>query len=290
MGVDPPMARMTMPTFSEEIVYSECSTHRDNGFLICISFNLVLMGMCASNAFKTRTLPANFNETKYIMFSIYITILLWLSFLSTYFTAQNYILKSFWMGSALLFNVLSTLVFLFLPKLYAVYFLSHEEWYGRSYFYRVPTVVETLKIRSEQTGCTVSSDNKSMNEKILESQEASEVCPEVLTPSEGKAPTGSAEATLAPSEELSESLASPDVCLESKGPSDVRMESLGPSDVRQEALAPSDVRQEALAPCEGKAPADVAREALTPVDRESLASVGEPATGTLPLRKPNTRS
>ena len=269
-----------MPTFSEEIVYKECSTHRDNGFLICISFNLVLMGMCASNAFKTRTLPANFNETKYIMFSIYITILLWLSFLSTYFTAQNYILKSFWMGSALLSNVLSTLVFLFLPKLYAVYFLSQEEVYGRSYFRQVPTVVGTMIIRSEQTGCTVSPDNKSMNEKILESREASEVCPEVLTSSEGEAPTGSAEATLAPSEVLSESLAPRDVYLESQGPSDVRMESLGPSDVRQEALAP----------CEGKAPADVAREALAPVDRESLASVGEPATGTKPFRKLNTWS
>ena len=152
--------------------------------------------------------------------------------------------------------------------------------YGRSYFRQVPTVVGTMIIRSEQTGCTVSPDNKSMNEKILESREASEVCPEVLTSSEGEAPTGSAEATLAPSEVLSESLAPRDVYLESQGPSDVRMESLGPSDVRQEALAP----------CEGKAPADVAREALAPVDRESLASVGEPATGTKPFRKLNTWS
>ena len=177
------------------------------------------------------------------------------------------------MGSALLFNVLSTLVFLFLPKLYAVYYLSQEELYGRSYFRHVATKMGTMKNRSEQTGCTISPDNKSMNEKKLESREVSEVCQEVLTPSKGESPTGSAEATLAPSDVLSESLA----------PSDVYLESQGPSDVCQEALAPSDVGQEALAPCEGKAPADVAREALAPVDGESLASVGEPATGTKPL-------
>ena len=127
MGIDPPTVRTTMPTFSEEIVYKECSTHRDNGFLICISFNLVLMGMCASNAFKTRTLPANFNETKYIMFSIYITVLLWLSFLPTYYTAKIHTDKALALAVALLLNVLSSLTFVFLPKLYAVYFLRGAE-------------------------------------------------------------------------------------------------------------------------------------------------------------------
>jgi hypothetical protein len=48
------------------------------------------MALCAGHAFKTRTLPANFNEAKFITFSIYTTVLLWLSFFPTYFTAKSY--------------------------------------------------------------------------------------------------------------------------------------------------------------------------------------------------------
>jgi hypothetical protein len=60
------------------------------GFLTCIVYNLLVMVLCAGHAIKTRNLPANFNEAKFITFSVYTTILLWLSFFPTYFTAKKY--------------------------------------------------------------------------------------------------------------------------------------------------------------------------------------------------------
>ena len=126
MGIDPPVAETTMPSLNEQLVNRKCS-EPELTFTACVSFNLLLMVVCAHHAFKTRSLPANFNETKYIMFSIYSTVLLWLSFLPTYYTAKRYTEKALSLAVALLFNVLSSLTFVFLPKLYAVYFLRGAE-------------------------------------------------------------------------------------------------------------------------------------------------------------------
>lgn len=133
MGIDPPVTETAMPSLNEKLVNRKCS-EPELSFAACVTFNLLLMVVCAHHAFRTRNLPANFNETKYIMFSIYSTVLLWLSFLPTYYTAKRYTDKALALAVALLFNVLSSLTFIFLPKLYAVYFLPEEETNIRSQF------------------------------------------------------------------------------------------------------------------------------------------------------------
>ena len=126
MAIEVPVAQTTMPNQSEKLVNEEC-TVPEVGFMVCISFNLLLMAVCGFYAFKTRELPANFNEAKFIMFCVYTTVLLWLAFLPTYFTVTRYMVKALCLAVALLFNVLSLQMFIFLPKLYAVYYLSEEE-------------------------------------------------------------------------------------------------------------------------------------------------------------------
>ena len=133
MGIDPLVAETTMPSLNEKLVNRKCSKPKLS-FEVCVTFNLLLMVVCAHHAFRTRNFPANFNETKYIMFSIYCTVLLWLSFLPTYYTAKIHTDKALALAVALLLNVLSSLTFVFLPKLYAVYFLPEEETNIRSQF------------------------------------------------------------------------------------------------------------------------------------------------------------
>nr|KAG5710181.1 hypothetical protein BaRGS_006700 [Batillaria attramentaria] len=115
-----------MHSLNEKLVERSC-TVPDVGFLISLLFNLLLIVVCAAHAFKTRRLPANFNEAKFITFTIYTTILLWLSFFPTYFTSTSYKVKVLCLTIAMLFNVVSCQVFLFLPKLYAVYFVDEED-------------------------------------------------------------------------------------------------------------------------------------------------------------------
>lgn len=45
--------------------------------------------MCTLYAFKTRKIPANFNEAKYIGFTMYSTCIVWLAFVPIYFSTYN---------------------------------------------------------------------------------------------------------------------------------------------------------------------------------------------------------
>ena len=147
MGIDPPVAETTMPSLNEKLVNRKCS-EPELSFAACVTFNLLLMVVCAHHAFKTRSLPANFNETKYIMFSIYSTVLLWLSFLPTYYTAERSTDRALAFAMALLFNVLSSLTFVFLPKLYAVYFLTGTEGNSETFRTYPRTQTTTVMLRS----------------------------------------------------------------------------------------------------------------------------------------------
>lgn len=131
MGIDPPVPQVTMPDLREKRVHKACYESQFC-FIASVSFNLLLMVVCAVHCFKTRNLPANFNEAKFIMFSIYSTVLLWLWFLPTYLSTTDMVGKVLCIAAALLVNVLSSLVFLFLPKLYCVYFVPKAERFSLS--------------------------------------------------------------------------------------------------------------------------------------------------------------
>ena len=50
------------------------------GMLISFGVDLLLIGMCTLYAFKTRNLPENFNEAKFIGFTMYTTCVIWIAF------------------------------------------------------------------------------------------------------------------------------------------------------------------------------------------------------------------
>ena len=77
-----PKAKVFYPTVSS--VYLDC-TVQDLDFGLSQVYNFLLILACTLYAFKTRKIPSNFNEAKFIAFAMYSTCVIWLAFLALYF-------------------------------------------------------------------------------------------------------------------------------------------------------------------------------------------------------------
>ena len=69
-------------------VILKCSVN-DSSFLISQVYNGVLICVCTYYAIKTRKVPENFNEAKFIGFTMYTTCVIWLAFVPIYFGTGN---------------------------------------------------------------------------------------------------------------------------------------------------------------------------------------------------------
>ncbi|CAF3531494.1 unnamed protein product [Rotaria sordida] len=72
----------------ERLVILKCHMNKYS-FLFSLSYNVLLVLICTMYAVRTRKVPENFNETKFIGFTCYTTCILWLAFLPIYFTAHE---------------------------------------------------------------------------------------------------------------------------------------------------------------------------------------------------------
>jgi hypothetical protein len=57
--------------------------------MMSLVYNMFLILLCTLYAFKTRKIPENFNEAKYIGFTMYSTCIVWLAFVPIYFGTNN---------------------------------------------------------------------------------------------------------------------------------------------------------------------------------------------------------
>ncbi|GAB6033504.1 Metabotropic glutamate receptor 8 [Chamberlinius hualienensis] len=89
--------------------------------IVSLVYNMILIALCTLYAFKTRKIPENFNEAKYIGFSMYSTCIVWLAFIPIYFGTHNdYRIQIASICMCLSISATVALVCLFTPKLYIV--------------------------------------------------------------------------------------------------------------------------------------------------------------------------
>ncbi len=96
-------------------------------FLVPLTYNLALIVLCAVYGFLTRKLPENFNESWYIFVSVSKTTFLWTVFIPTYFTTFYAYHQASLLAFCLLLNATITLLCLFMPKIYAIYFVNEDD-------------------------------------------------------------------------------------------------------------------------------------------------------------------
>ncbi|VDN98332.1 unnamed protein product [Rodentolepis nana] len=93
-----------------------CDTSR-RGTVIPLAFPIFLIGMCTIYAIKTRNLPQNFNEAKFIGFTMYTTCVLWLAVIPVYLSGYE---TEMVLTLCISVSASIALVILFFPKTYII--------------------------------------------------------------------------------------------------------------------------------------------------------------------------
>ncbi|KAL8576965.1 hypothetical protein ACOMHN_006561 [Nucella lapillus] len=83
-------------------------------------FNFILAAACGFLAYKTRHLPQGFNESKFITICISTVLTIFVGFIPTFMVTHSSLLKMQITNVIVFLNHSLALIFLFLPKIYAV--------------------------------------------------------------------------------------------------------------------------------------------------------------------------
>ncbi|KZC12066.1 Metabotropic glutamate receptor 8 [Dufourea novaeangliae] len=95
--------------------------------MMSLVYNMFLILMCTLYAFKTRKIPENFNEAKYIGFTMYSTCIVWLAFVPIYFGSNNdYKVQIASMCMCINISASVALGCLFTPKVHLVLFQPYK--------------------------------------------------------------------------------------------------------------------------------------------------------------------
>ncbi|XP_033636095.1 metabotropic glutamate receptor 1-like [Asterias rubens] len=116
--IEPPAAVFDYPDLHRVTLVCNTTTM---AILAPLGYDALLVIMCTLYAFKTRNLPENFNEAKYIAFTMYTTCVVWLAFIPLYF-GGNAGMRTIVVCFAVSLSATVTLGCLFFPKTYIVLF------------------------------------------------------------------------------------------------------------------------------------------------------------------------
>ncbi|XP_017757027.1 PREDICTED: metabotropic glutamate receptor 7-like, partial [Eufriesea mexicana] len=124
LNIDPPGTTEIHPYPLSAVLTCRVSTF---SLMMSLVYNMFLILMCTLYAFKTRKIPENFNEAKYIGFTMYSTCIVWLAFVPIYFGSNNdYKVQIASMCMCINISASVALGCLFTPKVYLVLFQPYK--------------------------------------------------------------------------------------------------------------------------------------------------------------------
>lgn len=156
MIIEPPGTRYSYP--HRQLVILKCNI-QNMSFFISQLYNAILIMISTIFAFKTRKIPANFNESKYIGFTMYTTCIIWLAFVPIYYgtgSAHETQITTLCVSISLSATVI--LVCLYGPKVNIILFHPKKNQ-------RNKVTIGTFKMQSSSAG--TSSINKCKWDKTL---------------------------------------------------------------------------------------------------------------------------
>lgn len=117
LGLEPPNVRHVFDAHSAVI---KCGENPYVGLSVTLMYNAIILFITLYFAFRTRKVPGNFNETRFINLTTYSLLIIWIAFIPVYYGTLSLGL-TFQSGSLVLGTVLSASVILgclVVPKMY----------------------------------------------------------------------------------------------------------------------------------------------------------------------------
>ena len=120
--------------FNKHSTELKCAHSPYSGLPITLAYSCILLLITTYFAFRTRKVPQNFNEAKFINFAVYSLCILWLAFIPTYYATAS-LGTAYQTGSlvlAITLNATVTLCVLFVPKMYYMYYNFRKQTESQS--------------------------------------------------------------------------------------------------------------------------------------------------------------
>ena len=114
-----------------DFIELRCQANPFYGLSVSLAYNFLLLGGCIYLAIRTRKVPADYNETRFIHITVFSMCVIWLAFLPVYYST-TYLHPVIYISSqivAIFMTATCLVVFLIVPKLYLLVVKKETEEY-----------------------------------------------------------------------------------------------------------------------------------------------------------------